>query len=331
MLLGKPLIGEKLPDMQIDRTTPHLRALLFVAGLLITAMGMAGEQTLQVTGSNTSLSADSGKSALENPYAILVRLAFKVKSADGGPNNYVEAAQFYCRAARSGNANALYALGWLYFNGRGVSQDPHVASELLRQAAVQGHTQAQELLASINADATTPEMPACLQPDPPPPVVQVENAITDKTEALFNRQKRIYELVEKLAAKYDIDKNLAMTFIAIESGFNPQATSPKNAQGLMQLIPDTAKRFRVKDAYNPEDNIKGGLAYLQWLLAYFRGDIELVAAAYNAGERAVERHKGIPPYPETQDYVRKIKSLYRHPSHPYRDDLVEQSSMLTQY
>jgi len=316
--------------MQIDCTTPYLKALLFAAALLFANTGMAAGHNPAANGNGSVASANSGKSALENPYSILVRLAFKVKSADGGPNNYVEAAQFYCRAARDGNTNALYALGWLYFNGRGVNQDHYVASELLKQAAAQQHVQAQELLATINANTAISEMPTCLQPDPPV-VVQVENAITDKTEALFNRQKRIYELVEKLAAKYDIDKNLAMTFIAIESGFNPQATSPKNAQGLMQLIPDTAKRFRVKDAYNPEDNIKGGLAYLQWLLAYFKGDIELVAAAYNAGERAVERHKGIPPYPETQDYVKKIKSLYRHPSHPYRDDLVEQSSMLAQY
>ncbi|MEE9331879.1 MAG: lytic transglycosylase domain-containing protein, partial [Methylophilaceae bacterium] len=108
----------------------------------------------------------------------------------------------------------------------------------------------------------------------------------------------------------------------VESNFNPKATSPKNAQGLMQLIPATAKRFHVKNPYNPEDNIKGGLAYLQWLMAYFEGDVRLVAAAYNAGEGAVNKYKGIPPYRETRNYVRKIYKLYRKSYHPFREDLL---------
>jgi soluble lytic murein transglycosylase-like protein len=97
----------------------------------------------------------------------------------------------------------------------------------------------------------------------------------------------------------------------------------------MQLIPETARRFRVKDAFNAEDNIKGGVAYLQWLLAFFKGDVPLVAAAYNAGERAVEKYRGIPPYPETRDYVRRITALYRKTSHPYRQNLVPASPMVS--
>ena len=127
----------------------------------------------------------------------------------------------------------------------------------------------------------------------------------------------------------EIGSKLAMAFIAVESGFDTQATSPKNAQGLMQLIPETAKRFRVKNAYNAEDNIKGGLAYLQWLLAFFKGNVQLVAAAYNAGERTVEKYKGVPPYPETRNYVQKIAMLYKKPSHPFRNDLVKASTILT--
>jgi soluble lytic murein transglycosylase-like protein len=107
----------------------------------------------------------------------------------------------------------------------------------------------------------------------------------------------------------------------VESGFNQRALSPKNAQGLMQLIPETAQRFRVKNAFDPEQNIRGGLAYLQWLLALFQGDVRLVVAAYNAGERAVERYRGIPPYRETQSYVQKVTSLYRKTTHPFGDAL----------
>jgi len=177
----------------------------------------------------------------------------------------------------------------------------------------------------------------CLLPDPPTPIAKsisepVHNErkdITVETAALYYSQGQILKLVKKLAPRYEVDANLAMAFIAVESGFNSQATSPKNAQGLMQLIPTTAMRFGVQDAYKAEDNIKGGLAYLQWLLAYFKGDVQLVAAAYNAGESAVEKYKGVPPYAETQKYVQKIAKLYNNASHPYKDNLVKASPFLS--
>jgi soluble lytic murein transglycosylase-like protein len=171
-------------------------------------------------------------------------------------------------------------------------------------------------------------MPVCLLPDPPAPVETVA-IIPEEAVAVFYSRGPIFKLVDKLAPRYQIDTNLAMAFIAVESGFDSQAVSPRNAQGLMQLIPETAQRFRVKNAFNAEDNIKGGLAYLQWLLAFFRGDVRLVAAAYNAGERTVEKYRGVPPYPETQSYVRKIAALYRKPTHPFRDDLVKASPFLS--
>ncbi|MGZ5174521.1 MAG: lytic transglycosylase domain-containing protein, partial [Burkholderiales bacterium] len=99
------------------------------------------------------------------------------------------------------------------------------------------------------------------------------------------------------------------------------------AQGLMQLIPATAARFGVKNAFNALDNLKGGLSYLRWLLAYFKGDVALVLAAYNAGEETVERYRGIPPYRETRDYVKQITSVYRKPNHPYLAQLVTPSTI----
>ncbi|MEJ2388717.1 MAG: lytic transglycosylase domain-containing protein [Chromatiaceae bacterium] len=100
--------------------------------------------------------------------------------------------------------------------------------------------------------------------------------------------------------------NLVLAVVAAESNFDPSARSDKNAQGLMQLIPATAERFDVKDAWDPEQNLRGGMAYLRWLLQRFDGDVWLALAGYNAGEQAVERYKGIPPYPETRDYVDRI-------------------------
>ena len=129
-----------------------------------------------------------------------------------------------------------------------------------------------------------------------------------------NRQK-VADWVNQIAPGYGIDPQLVMAVIQAESAFNPVALSGKNAQGLMQLIPETAERFGVKDSWNPIQNIKGGTAYLHWLLRHFDGRVDWVLAAYNAGEGAVERYKGIPPYPETQNYVKQIQAFYTKPLH----------------
>jgi soluble lytic murein transglycosylase-like protein len=97
-----------------------------------------------------------------------------------------------------------------------------------------------------------------------------------------------------------------LAVIAVESNFNPTAVSPKKAQGIMQLVPETAERFGVHDVWNVEQNLRGGMAYLRWLLNYFNGNVKLALAGYNAGEKAVERHGGVPPYAETQEYVQRI-------------------------
>lgn len=277
------------------------------------------------------------KKSLSNPNAMLVEMAFNFKNGEKSPKDYTQVAAQYCKAAKYGDADAQYALGWMYANGRGVTKDVKIAAQLYTMAAEQGHERAKESLTAITEVAPESTLLACLLPDPPAaPIVGTvatttgENVatnehqeITPKVAALFKSQASILKIVNKLAPKYNIDANLAMAFIAVESNFNVQATSGKNAQGLMQLIPETAARFGVKDAYKAEDNIKGGLAYLQWLLAYFKGDVELVAAAYNAGEGAVLKYGGVPPYAETRLYVQKIYKLYNNVSHPYKDGLVK--------
>ena len=94
-----------------------------------------------------------------------------------------------------------------------------------------------------------------------------------------------------------------------ESAFNPTALSHAGAQGLMQLMPATARRFGVTDSYDASQNIRGGVQYLAWLLKRFNGNLTLAAAGYNAGEGAVDRHKGVPPYSETQRYVQRVGVL----------------------
>ena len=119
-----------------------------------------------------------------------------------------------------------------------------------------------------------------------------------------------------------------VAIIATESNFDARALSPKRAQGLMQLIPETAARFGVRNAMDPAQNIRGGMAYLRWLLAYFEGDVTLVAAAYNAGEGAVERYRGVPPYAETRAYVRRILALvgYRN-AHAFDASVTDPSTL----
>jgi soluble lytic murein transglycosylase-like protein len=116
--------------------------------------------------------------------------------------------------------------------------------------------------------------------------------------------------VQERAPHYGVDPRLAVSIVRAESNFNPLAVSPKNAQGLMQLIPATALRFGVRNPLDPQQNIEGGLAYLGWLLQRFDHDVVKASAAYNAGEGAVDRHQGVPPFPETRAYVARILGFY---------------------
>jgi TPR repeat protein len=254
-------------------------------------------------------------------------LALKYEHAEGVPKDLQKAHALYCNAAKRGYAEAEFRLGWTYANGRGVQRNDAVAAELFAMAAELGHEHAARLLKYIPKQSNV-ELPPCLQPDPViNPAPSVAEVAVDNSVAIENRSE-IEQLIHRFAPQYAVDPALALAVVSVESAFNPGAVSPKNAQGLMQLIPQTAERFGVRHILNPSENIKGGLAYLRWLLAYFQGDVKLVAAAYNAGERAVERYRGIPPYPETRDYVRKIMTLYRKSNHPFQAEIVRPSAVL---
>jgi soluble lytic murein transglycosylase-like protein len=328
--------------MKMSINLLYIKSLLLLTGFIACSGVVANEVEVSVeakenvqesTADPTNITNNrlSTKGALKNPNSMLVAMAFKFKNIEGSPRDYAEVAANYCKKAKLGDADAQFALGWMYANGKGVSTDERTAAQLFTMAAEQGHTSAQESLAKLSNVSPSSTLLACLLPDPPALEAATSDTelkpVSDKTAALFQSQRHILKLVNKLAPRYNIDSNLVMAFIAVESGFNVQATSVKNAQGLMQLIPETARRFGVKDAYKAEDNIKGGLAYLRWLLAYYEGNVELVAAAYNAGEGAVDKYKGVPPYAETKMYVKKIAKLYNNTTHPYQDNLVKKSSV----
>ena len=242
--------------------------------------------------------------------------ALAYEYGDGVPRDPVRAAQLYCRAARYGDAQAQYSLGWMLTNARGIERDDAQAAHLFAAAAEQGMPQAQNMLASMGTPRGAP--PACLLPpetDPPPATAVTAGAKSKALDAMAppkalpappNAPEAIVRYVNLTAPEYQLAPHLVLAVMATESNFDPWAVSPKNAQGLMQLIPDTATRFKVRQIQDPTQNIRGGMAYLRWLLAYFEGDLSLVLAAYNAGERAVERYQGVPPYAETRNYVQRI-------------------------
>jgi soluble lytic murein transglycosylase-like protein len=135
-----------------------------------------------------------------------------------------------------------------------------------------------------------------------PEVVQGESQASSRIQ--------IQALVEQAARKHDVDPKLVHAVIRQESGYDPYAVSSKGAMGLMQLMPDTADRFGVRNIFDPAENVRGGVRYLRHLLDRYNGDAALTLAAYNAGEGAVDRYGEVPPYRETVDYVSRIRRMY---------------------
>lgn len=252
--------------------------------------------------------------------ALLRGDAARYEHGDGVERDGPRAAALYCEAARMGDAESQFDLGWMYTNGRGVERSDSTAAFFFHAAAEQGHVQAQRMLSAVGGPSH--DQPPCMRETLPPPPTAANGvrrgaALPWPPEVGRNAPPQILTLVRELAPQYQVDPELALSIMKVESNFNPIALSPKNAKGLMQLIPDTAARFGVVNPYDPAQNLRGGLSYLRWLLAYFEGDVRLVAAAYNAGERAVERYRGVPPYLETHLYVLKVLSTMRQWTVPF--------------
>jgi len=152
-------------------------------------------------------------------------------------------------------------------------------------------------------------------------IVHFTNAPTSTDYKLYmkERKQRIQQsintkkydaIIKKAQKKYGVEFSLIKAVIQVESGFNPKAVSKKGAKGLMQIMPDNYRNLLVKDPFNPSQNIMGGTLYLQRLLRRYKNKLPLALAAYNAGPQAVDKYKRIPPYEETQNYVRKVMETY---------------------
>ncbi len=140
------------------------------------------------------------------------------------------------------------------------------------------------------------------------------------SDTSLERFTRYDTAIHQAATLYQIPVELVRAVIKVESDFDPRAVSPAGARGLMQMIPATAERMQVRDIFDPRENIFGGVRYLRVLANMFNGDLQLTIAGYNAGEGAVVRYGGIPPYEETQQYVVKVLAYY----HRYRSMSAEQ-------
>ena len=222
---------------------------------------------------------------------------------DGRAHNYRIAMLLYCRADSDGHARAAFAIGLLYAAGQGIKKDEAQAHAWFLRAASLGHPEGRSMAKIFNPRGR--RRPALCP-----------NGWGRSAQAKLYAPAEIRALIEKMAPGFGLDPRLVLAVIQIESAYQPDAVSSARAQGLMQLIPATAARFGVRDPFNPADNVRGGMSYLQWLLRRFDGDVVKTLAAYNAGEGAVAKYGGIPPYRETQNYVRKIRSIYDRVTHP---------------
>lgn len=235
---------------------------------------------------------------------------------------------------------ALLEQGWAAEAGRGLRRNPFLAAGLYRQAGALGSSEGYYRAALVLLPDSRVVPPggnaACLlaaasqlghhgaatlleragrqdQPinagcpeDPALGRIYLEFDLDGYVSSLRLPRQQVVAMIRRLAPLYGVNPQLAVAMAAVESNFNPAALSPRSAMGVMQLIPATAERFGVNNPFDPEQNIRGGLAYLRWLHRYFGGDVERVVAAYNAGEGAVMAHGGVPPYAETLAYVSRV-------------------------
>jgi len=246
---------------------------------------------------------------------VQVEWAQRYEHGEGVILDTARAMALYCAAADAGSVDARYHIGWMYLLGRGVERNSATAARWLAGAAASGHSQAAAVMVRFRL-ASDGAISRC---------APAEAAAKPKISVAAVAPAEVARLIADLAPQHGLDPNLVLAVIQVESAFHADAISPKNARGLMQVIPATAQRFGIDEPMEVRGNLLAGMRYLRWLLSYFRGDVTLSLAAYNAGEKRVVEYRGIPPYPETQAYVRRVQSYYPAKHHPFDPQVSAQS------
>jgi len=239
-----------------------------------------------------------------------VELATAYEHGEGIEKSSDNAIKWYCKAALKGSTDAQRNLAWMFLNARGTEKNEALAVRWYKAAAKSGDKYSQQMLTRLDKNAQTRETVCLVLPTP-----------YWETKKCSKTCRKVIKIVKEIAPGYNMEPRLVLAMIQQESNFKIKALSDKGASGLMQLLPSTAKRFGVKNIWDPKQNIQGGVRYLSWLLQEYEGYVPFALAGYNAGEKAVNRYNGIPPYKETRNYVKRIMKVYGKKYHPYEKSI----------
>ncbi|WP_429122210.1 lytic transglycosylase domain-containing protein [Aeromonas veronii] len=226
-----------------------------------------------------------------------------------------KAIALYCIAASTGNPEGYFRIGRLLATGPASVRSAKLANSYLAMAMRLGNQQAARYYNARVGNAPMGDQCGVGMRGGQGSYSALPNTPFN-VEAYLARQspgkQKLATMLRHAAKRHQVDVRLVLAIAIAESNLESRAVSAKNAQGVMQLIPETQQRFGVTRPFDPAQNIKGGVSYLKWLDRRFDGDWVLISAAYNAGEKAVERYGGIPPYDETQEYVKRVLYFAGH-------------------
>ena len=258
--------------------------------LVALAIGLAG----QAARADSYIEAPRVAAALEQGRAAELGIGIR--------KNLLLAVALYCDAGTMGSPEGFFRVGRVLATAPRTLRNPALANAYLALAARLGNHEALRYYDPQVANAVLGEECGAGADGAEVDHFDLDGYLARQSPA----KQKIALLIRHMARQYGIDSRLALAIAMVESNLDPGAVSPQNAQGVMQLIPATQERFGVTRPFDPEHNVRGALAYIKWLSKRFAGDWRLIAAAYNAGEGTVDRYAGIPPYPETQQYVRRV-------------------------
>ncbi|PTT44928.1 lytic transglycosylase domain-containing protein [Aeromonas sp. HMWF016] len=229
--------------------------------------------------------------------------------------NLQKAIALYCVAASTGNPEGYFRIGRLLATGPASVRSAKMANSYLAMAMRLGNQQASRYYNPRIGNAPMGDQCGVGMRGGQGSYFALPSTPFN-VEAYLARQspgkQKLATMLRHAAKRHQVDVRLVLAIAIAESNLESRAVSAKNAQGVMQLIPETQQRFGVTQPFDPAQNIKGGVSYLKWLDRRFDGDWVRISAAYNAGEKAVERYGGIPPYDETREYVKRVLYFAGH-------------------